>query len=435
MEERRKIKISNPEKVLQVKDVTEGPFRQFLIPVGSFFLALVIAYFWWGRQPAPASQPEIPTISVPGEQLVVEESVDGVFRRSVSLREVFTSLEVPSAAREYLFGLPNLTADDVVEAGRPYRLVYGEGADREARSFTFERDEATLYKIRFQPYATLEVIQREISERQVAYAGIITKNFWLAVLESDSLHHSLIPLAEEALKWTVDLFHLAPGDRFKLVYTEQLRDGEVMGVKQLDAAHIETSERTYTIYGMPVRKDSIIYVDYNGETVRRRFLRAPVKFGIISSPFSPMREHPVTGVNKRHGGTDFAAPSGTPIQALADGKLERQAKGQFNGNYVELTHDAVYSTMYLHLKDFAPGLKVGDRVRQGQVIGYVGSTGQSTGPHVCLRFRENDDEVDFQLYRDQERTSVPVGGLGGFSDRRDDLLERLEQLEYREILF
>ena len=160
-----------------------------------------------------------------------------------------------------------------------------------------------------------------------------------------------------------------------------------------------------------------------------------MKFGIVTSPFSRARVHPVTGILKRHGGTDFAAPRGSPIYALADGRIKRRSQDQANGKYVALSHSGVYETMYLHMSRFAEELKIGDAIRQGQVIGYVGATGLATGPHVCLRFRKDGREVDFLRHRDDRVvTNGTSHADSDFFRRRDSLSEVLDGLRY-ELLF
>ena len=408
------------------------PYPTFSIPALAFLLALGVGYWLWGGVDAELSVeslPEKPTFEMEGPK-----TYDGVFPQPITVMNLLSRIGIPEDVRKDLLSKPELINGREIEDGRIFRIEYGSGAERPIRTFTYEHDDSTLYKLRFLPYPGLEVVERKITEHLVGRTGVITKNFWLAILDNDSMHHSLIPQVEEALKWTVDLFHLKAGDRYKMIYTEQHRDGQVIGVSRLDAVRIETQEQAYTIFGHIVG-DTTVYLDSQGGGVKREFLRAPVKFAIISSPFSKTREHPVTGVNKPHGGTDFAAPKGAPILAIGDGEIVRRSKGEFNGYFVEIQHDGTFSTMYLHMDDFAPGVAPGKRVKQGQVIGYVGSTGQSTGPHVCLRFREHGKEVNFEDHRGDRILGGVAIPLSGFSQRKDSLLERLQLLAFDGLLF
>lgn len=359
---------------------------------------------------------------------------DGVIRQDVALPELLAKFNIGPEVSATLLAHPAVPPDLTVRSGTLYRVEYGTDPGGPARVLTFERDDTTLLSLRFQPYAHVTAIPREVTVHEVRYAGIITENFWVSILESDRLHHTLLPVVEEALKWTVDLFHLRPGDRYKLIYDEERRDGRPIGVKALKAVEIETPGQAYRVFGIGAA-DAPAYVDYYGGTLRRQFLRAPVKFGIVSSRFNPQRRHPVTGEIRPHGGTDFAAPEGAPIYALASGRITRRAEDPNNGKYVELSHDGRFRTMYLHMSSFGPGTEIGTPLQQGDVIGFVGSTGLSTGPHVCLRFRDRGVEKDFLQYRDEAVIASGVGVTGHFTDRRDSLLDILDSLEYEEIIF
>ncbi|WP_116127000.1 M23 family metallopeptidase [Lewinella sp. IMCC34183] len=430
--ERRKIVIGESGRV------ASGSALSRLLPVviPSLLCGGVLGFLVFRLLTTPTAAPLAgaegpPVAEVPAYRF---ETIDGVVRQTSTLGAMLEVLGVNLERRRRLLERPELSADMPIAAGTIYRLEYGAGPERPVRALTFEGDARTLYHLRFLPYAQLEVTQREISEHDVHYAGIVTDNFWLSILESDSLHHSLIPMVEEAMKWTVDLFHLAPGDRYKLLYTEERRDGRTLGIDHIDAIQVETDGRTHTVFGQPVG-DTTVYLNYYGAGLRQRFLKAPVKFGIVSSRFSLRRRHPVTGEVKRHGGTDFAAPRGSPIYALADGTVLRRAEDPRNGRYVELRHDDTYSTMYLHMEDFVPDVSVGEQVRQGQVIGYVGSSGLATGPHVCLRFRNRGTEEDFLRYQGETVVSAPSLSVEGFPRRRDSLLRVLANLPYEEVLF
>ena len=360
-------------------------------------------------------------------------AVDGVVRTGILLREALVALGVPAATQVTLLRDERLT-DLRLAPGRRYRVDYADGPDgaRVAETLLLEPDDTLVYRLRLRAPVGLEVVERAVATRSVARAGVVTTTFFDAVLADDSLHYTLIPQVEAALRWTVDLFHLRPGDRFKLAYRQAERDGRPLGVTRVDAIQIETAGQRYAVFA-DARPDTTAYLDYYGRGLRRRFLRAPVRFGIVSSPFSRARRHPVTGEIRAHGGTDFAAPLGAPVYALADGTLTRSSEDPRNGRYVALEHDGTYGTMYLHLSDFVPGLSVGARVAQGQIIGYVGASGLATGPHVCLRFRENGQERDFLRYRDRVLggRGAPAGVGADFFARRDSLLGVLDGLRFR----
>ena len=433
---RRKISINGPA-------APPAPPPPALRIVGLVLLLVGVAVGTWllARSPGVTkAKPDSPLLregagaQEKGEGPPRSLTSDGVFRDAIALDDLLQKFRIAAEVRQTLFRDPEVPHNLMVRAGTLYRVEYGENVEAGPRMLTFERDDTTLLNLRFRPYPLASVVPREVTVHEVRYAGIITEDFWVSILESDRLHHTLLPVVEEALKWTVDLFHLRPGDRFKLIYDEERRDGRPIGVQALKAVEIETPGQSYRVFGVGTTANPV-FVDYYGGSLRKQFLRAPVKFGIVSSRFNPQRRHPVTGEIKPHGGTDFAAPAGAPIQALAAGRVTRRAEDPYNGKYVEVTHDDRFSTMYLHMSDFGSGTEPGSTLRQGDVLGFVGSTGLSTGPHVCLRFRDRGVEKDFLEYRD-ERTASPALDLGGdFTARRDSLLDILEGLEYAEINF
>ena len=205
---------------------------------GAFLLAFVMAYLLFSPGPSTVARPtEVETLP----QEVQHREIDGVVRQPIRLADLLDRLGVEADTRDRLLRRAGSAADRTVHAGALYRITYGRG-EEEVRNLLLTANDTTLLRFQFLPYGSLEIERREIEQREVRYAGLITKNFWLAILENDSLHHSLIPHIEAAMKWTVDLFHLQPGDRFKLVYREQLRDGQVMGIDELSAIRIQTPQ-------------------------------------------------------------------------------------------------------------------------------------------------------------------------------------------------
>ena len=223
-------------------------------------------------------------------------------------------------------------------------------------------------------------------------AGTIEHSLWVT-MSRNGMNPALISKMEDALAWIVDFHHVQPGDKFKLFYEERLINGEPVGIGRLLGANfINRSGDNYALYYESENYSG--YFDLEGRPMKRAFLRAPVRYTRISSGYNPRRMHPVLRKVRPHLGTDYAAPHGTEIFAVADGTISRAAYNSGNGNYVRIRHDNVYETQYLHMSRFANGIRPGVRVRQGQVIGYVGATGLATGPHVCFRFWKNGIQVD-----------------------------------------
>jgi murein DD-endopeptidase MepM/ murein hydrolase activator NlpD len=199
----------------------------------------------------------------------------------------------------------------------------------------------------------------------------------------------------EIYAWSIDFFGLQPADSFSVIYDELYVDSVSIGLGRIHAAYFRSSGTDF--YAIPFVQDSVeSYYDLEGNSLRKAFLKAPLRFSRISSRYSHSRVHPVLKIRRPHHGVDYAAPTGTPVQAIGDGKIIEAKRGYNNGggNYIKIRHNSIYTTAYLHLSGFAPGIATGTYVRQGDVIGYVGSTGLATGPHLDFRFYKNGSPVD-----------------------------------------
>lgn len=221
--------------------------------------------------------------------------------------------------------------------------------------------------------------------------------------------HNADPILANALAeifaYNLDFYKVNRGDIFKLYYSEIYVDGEYVGIDSVHAAYMQ--HRNSDFYAFQYTQDGVTgYFDETGKSLKKAFLQAPLKYTRISSKYSKNRFHPVQKRFKAHLGTDYAAPTGTPIYTVGDGTVIEKGYTSGNGNYVKIKHNATYTTQYLHMSKFASGLSKGDRVTQGEVIGYVGSTGLATGPHLCYRFWKNGVQVD--PFQEKIPPSFPV---------------------------
>ena len=198
----------------------------------------------------------------------------------------------------------------------------------------------------------------------------------------------------EIYAWTIDFFKIQEGDAFKVFYENNYIDGEYIGIGRVLAAEFVHKNKKFYSFYYKENENYGEYFDESGRTLRKAFLKAPLDFYRISSRYSRNRKHPVTGQWKGHFGTDYAAPKGTPIMSTANGTIVTASYTRNNGNYVKVRHNGTYSTQYLHMSKIKKGIKKGVYVKQGDIIGYVGSTGLATGPHVCYRFWKNGKQVD-----------------------------------------
>lgn len=226
------------------------------------------------------------------------------------------------------------------------------------------------------------------------YADVtINTSLWNDML-AEGVSPLLIVDLSDIYAWTIDFFALQKGDRFRVLYDQKVCDGDVIAVDSVRYAVFTHGNEDLPMVMFDQKDGGNIWWNEKGESMRKAFLKAPLKYSRISSGFSYARRHPITRKVRPHTGVDYAAPSGTPVMTIGDGVVTSVKYEGAGGKTVRIRHNSVYSTAYLHLSRYASGLTVGKRVRQGDVIGYVGSTGRSTGPHLDFRVWKNGTPIN-----------------------------------------
>lgn len=226
------------------------------------------------------------------------------------------------------------------------------------------------------------------------YADVTIKSsLWNDMLAAGISPQLIVPLSE-IYAWSVDFFGLQPGDRFRVLYEQRKCDDEIIAVDTIYYAEFVRDGKMIPAIMFDQGDNGNLYWNEKGESLRKAFLKAPLKFTRISSGFSYHRKHPVTGKVRAHTAVDYAAPTGTPVMAIGDGTVISAGWTNGGGNTVKIRHNSVYTTSYMHLSRYGAGIKSGVRVRQGDVIGYVGSTGMSTGPHLDFRVWKNGSPIN-----------------------------------------
>lgn len=235
--------------------------------------------------------------------------------------------------------------------------------------------------------------QKDLEVNLARTSGVITSSLWNAVIANGGDANLAVHLSD-VYAWTIDFFGIQEGDCFDVVYDRQYIDGQPVGMGEVICCNFV--HRGDTIRAIAYEQDGILgFYNEKGENLRKAFLKAPLNYRRISSTFSNSRYHPVLKIYRPHHGVDYAAPAGTPVSSIGDGvviKKAYQAGGA--GYYLKIKHNATYTTSYMHLKGYAKGIAEGVRVKQGQVIGYVGSTGVATGPHLDFRVFKNGTPID-----------------------------------------
>ena len=256
-------------------------------------------------------------------------------------------------------------------------------------------DKDSYSEILFQccpPYSVKEL--KKPIERRTKYADVtIESSLWNDMIKADASPYLSLNLSD-IYAWTIDFFGLQKGDRFKVFYEELLCDGRVVDIDTVFYAVFTHGGQDLPAIMYNQGDSGNVYWNEKGESMRKAFLKAPLKFSRISSGFTYARRHPITRKVQPHTGVDYAAPMGTPVMTIGDGVVTSRRNEGAGGNTIRIKHNSVYSTAYLHLSAYAKGLKVGQRVAQGEVIGYVGSTGRSTGPHLDFRVWKHGTPVN-----------------------------------------
>ncbi len=286
--------------------------------------------------------------------------------------------------------------------GKPYVILKAKDSAQTPQAFIYENDKIEYTVVNTGDSIAAYKAEKPVTIKQRAVSGVITSSLSEAV-ESEGLNFLLTHELSNIYQWSIDFFRLQKGDRFKLVFNEKyINDTIYAGIENIEASVFVHQDKPY--YAFNFKADSTAldgdFYDEEARPLQSFFLKAPLNYSRISSRFSPRRYHPVQKRWKAHKGTDYAAPHGTPIWSTANGVVIASSYTGGNGNYVKIKHNNTYTTQYLHMSKRA--VKQGQRVKQGDVIGYVGSTGLATGPHVCYRFWVNG------VQRDPFRQNLPA---------------------------
>jgi murein DD-endopeptidase MepM/ murein hydrolase activator NlpD len=299
---------------------------------------------------------------------------------------------------------------------------------KKAKYFIYERDEINYVVVNLDDTVEVYAGKNDVEIRKKSVAGIINASLYMTLKEQGVTPLLTYELAD-LFAWQIDFHRIQKGDRFKVIYEEKYVNGKAVGIGKIDAAQFNHFDDDY--YAFYFEQEGIgEYFDDEAGSLRKAFLKAPVKYSRISSKYSPKRFHPVQKRMKAHLGTDYAAPTGTPIMAVGDGVVKEAMRKKYNGKYVKIKHNGTYTTQYLHMSKIAKGMKPGRKVRQGEIIGYVGSTGLATGPHVCFRFWKNGRQVDHLRQKFPPSKPVEQKYMVEYSDLQEKMILLLDDISY-----
>jgi murein DD-endopeptidase MepM/ murein hydrolase activator NlpD len=314
-----------------------------------------------------------------------------------------------------------------VRAGQPCALLSNLDSMATPRYF--------VYEVNAKEYAVFNLMTNQVTRgehpsewRERVCGGVVESSLWNAMVASDASPQLAVMLSH-IFGWTIDFFGIQKGDEFRLIYEQEYVEDRAINNFMIRAASFCASDSLY--YAIPfVQEGEELYYNEKGNSLEGAFLKAPLDYYRISSRFTNSRYHPVLKRYRAHHGVDYAAPTGTPVYAIGSGKvIDKGFQANGGGNYVKIRHNSTYTTTYMHLSRFAKGLKVGDMVAQKEVIGYVGSTGLSTGPHLDFRVYENGKPINPLSIKSQPKKPISEENKEAFRMVCDSLVLRLKDIQ------
>lgn len=403
-----------------------------LLAAGYFLTDRVAVSEWMDEyaeeQPIQEEKPEEPQPVVLYGMVVNDLQItEDVVKRNQRFSDLFQGYYVPAHVQQQLSLLSRDTFDfRKISTNKKYTLISEPDSLRSIRALIYEPNPIDYYIFHFKDSMRVEQGRRQVVTLEKEVAGVIGSSL-SETIEKLGISHELTNRFVDIFAWQIDFARLQKGDRFKLFYEEQSVNNQAIGIGKILGIYFEHFNHPY--YAVPFDQgDGIDYFDDERKSLRKALLKYPIEFTRISSRYNLNRFHPVAKVFRAHLGTDFAAPTGTPIRTVGDGIVLEAGYKSNNGNYVKVRHNATYTTQYLHMSKIAPGMRAGERVRQGETIGFVGSTGLATGPHLCYRFWRNGVQVD--ALRVELPPSQPVKNefVVQFDEAKTRVIKRLDMI-------
>jgi len=382
----------------------------------------------------PLTAPQLlPTDLPPIEPLVLtheplREKAEIVIRRNDTLDRIFRQLELNLDDLAAIRNVPGARESiDRLRPGDAITVVHDHGL---VHSFSRRVSETEILTITRGPSGFApETIATPVETKAISAHGTIDSSLFVAARAAGVSSELVMRLANDIFGWKIDFaLEIQPGDRFDLVYEQKYRDGRYIGDGRILAADFVNEGVLHrAVYYESSDGKIADYFAPDGKSMRRQFLRAPLDFTRISSNFNPRRRHPILNAIRAHKGVDYAAPTGTVIKAAGEGRVGFIGTQGGYGKVVILEHGAGISTLYGHMSRFASPLRNGQRVRQGDTIGYVGSTGAATGPHLHYEYRLNGAHKNPRTVALPDAAPIPAEYLAEFQARSGPLLAQLDR--------
>jgi murein DD-endopeptidase MepM/ murein hydrolase activator NlpD len=335
-------------------------------------------------------------------------------------------------------GVSPQTIQDIVTVAKPiHNLAQLQPGIRFQTTFDSSAEpELNGLHFRFSAIESLEIVKQnntwsakkiteQVDIKVISFSGIVTTSLWESALKAD-MDPNLISELADIFGWEIDLSReVRVNDRWRLTVEQKLVKGEPVGWGAILAAEYDNEGKPYQATLFRQNGEDVGYFAPDGSSLRKMFLKSPIRYGRITSKFSTRRFHPILKTNRPHLGVDYGAPIGTPVRSVGDGTVIFAQRSGGGGNVIKIRHNATYQTAYKHLHGFAKGIRSGARVQQGQVIGYVGSTGLSTGPHLHFEFYQSGRYIDPLRKSFPSAEPVPKAYLADFQTQAKSLLQAL----------
>lgn len=365
------------------------------------------------------------------------EVYEGRVEQDWTLSHLFAKYDVSQAEinKAYLISKDSLNLNYITPDNEYYMLCSkDEDTIRNLAYAVYVKNAVEYFVFDFTDSVVVQAKQKKVDLKIKEISARIRKGGNLSFALDRAVENTTItfPLVDEIAgiySWSIDFFHLQVDDKLKILYEEKSVEGEPIGIGKIRAVLFNHKDHDFYAFRYQIDSSTSYYTE-EGKAMRSMFLSAPLKYTRMSSGYNLKRYLRMYGRIKPHLGTDYAAPYGTPIWTTADGIISRAGYGRGNGNFVKVKHNAQYSTQYLHMSRIAKGIKVGTYVQQGEVIGYVGSTGSSTGNHVCYRFWKDGKQVDSRKQKFNNAKPMDTVHLKDYRIYVDSLKPRLDQIVY-----
>lgn len=351
-------------------------------------------------------------------------------KRNQSISDILLAYNV---SHQTIFQLANVAKNvfDVrkIAPNKKYTVIYQDiDSLRSATALVYEPNPEEYVVFNFKDSIKVHIEKRPVTIEEKSISGTIQSSLYEEILKNGGTPE-LVDLVADMYGWQIDFTKIYPGDQFKVLYTERVIEGQGVGIQEIIGAELIHYNNPFLSIAFD-QGEGVDYFDEEGKSLRKAFLRYPVKFTRISSRYTAKRFHPVQKRYKAHLGTDYAAPTGTPIYAAGDGVVTKAQYENFNGRNVKIRHNGTYSTQYLHMSRIASGIKSGGKVKQGQLIGYVGQSGLATGPHLCYRFWKNGKQVDALKVELPPSEPIVDDYLSTFNRYKGFVKAKLDKIEY-----